>query len=188
MKALLTFTRDGLCEYLGQGLSDPEADELLEYARRLKRIESSQLVCDELEHHLRSVTLAGEWLMQETEGADLAGAMIRDSDRRAELCMSEIHRRDRLQKFPPTAPLTFKDKRAEWERTRAQTVEIISSYTPLKKRGKEYVGFCIFHNDRRNPNLHVNGEKGLWYCFGCNRGGNVFDFVEHAEGRQPIAL
>ena len=47
----------------------------------------------------------------------------------------------------------------------------------LKKTGKEYSGLCPFHDDR-DPSLSVNREKGLWYCFGCGRGGDVHKFTE----------
>ena len=47
----------------------------------------------------------------------------------------------------------------------------------LKKIGKEYMGLCPFHNDHQ-PSLSVNHEKGLWYCFGCGKGGDAGKFIE----------
>ncbi len=47
----------------------------------------------------------------------------------------------------------------------------------LKKTGREYSGLCPFHDDR-DPSLSVNREKGLWHCFGCERGGDYHAFVD----------
>ncbi|MFH0847755.1 MAG: bifunctional DNA primase/polymerase [Chloroflexota bacterium] len=46
----------------------------------------------------------------------------------------------------------------------------------LKKTGNEYSGLCPFHDDH-NPSLSVNREKGLWHCFGCERGGDYHAFL-----------
>ncbi len=47
----------------------------------------------------------------------------------------------------------------------------------LKKVGNEYKGLCPFHDDH-DPSLSVNREKGLWHCFGCERGGDYRAFVD----------
>lgn len=49
----------------------------------------------------------------------------------------------------------------------------------------EYKIVCPFHEDM-NPSLIVNLEKGTWYCFGCNKSGNAFDFVEGIEVKRNI--
>jgi hypothetical protein len=54
----------------------------------------------------------------------------------------------------------------------------------LKKIGKEYMGWCPFHNDH-NPSLSVNRERGLWHCFGCGRSGDVRRFIEEWRKRRP---
>lgn len=58
----------------------------------------------------------------------------------------------------------------------ADIVKIIGQYTALRKAGKEYVGKCPLHDDR-HPSLSVNPAKGLWHCFACEIGGDVFDFL-----------
>lgn len=49
----------------------------------------------------------------------------------------------------------------------------------------EYKIVCPFHEDM-NPSLIVNLEKGTWYCFGCNKSGNAFDFVEGIEVKRNV--
>ncbi|HUI29173.1 MAG TPA: DNA primase [Candidatus Acidoferrales bacterium] len=59
-------------------------------------------------------------------------------------------------------------------------VDVISQYVRLQKRGKNYLGLCPFHNEK-TPSFTVNREKGLYHCFGCGVGGNVFTFVTQYE-------
>jgi DNA primase len=61
-------------------------------------------------------------------------------------------------------------------RERADIVEIISEYLPLKKAGKNYKALCPFHQER-TPSFMVSPEKQLFHCFGCGVGGNVFSFL-----------
>ena len=60
-------------------------------------------------------------------------------------------------------------------------VEVVSGYVRLKRQGKEYLGLCPFHSEK-TPSFWVNHEMGTWYCFGCNEGGDLFNFVQKAEG------
>ena len=46
----------------------------------------------------------------------------------------------------------------------------------LRKASKGYLELCPFHDDH-NPSLSVNRERGLWHCFGCNRGGDLAAFI-----------
>lgn len=62
-------------------------------------------------------------------------------------------------------------------------VAVVESYgIALKARGKEYVGFCPFHQDTKKPNLNVNREKGVFRCFGCEAKGSAVRFVSKKEG------
>jgi DNA primase len=63
----------------------------------------------------------------------------------------------------------------------ADIVEIVSAYTDLQQRGKDYWGVCPFH-DERTPSFKVNPTDKLYYCFGCEASGDVFRFVEEKEG------
>ena len=63
----------------------------------------------------------------------------------------------------------------------ADIVEIVSAYTDLQQRGKDYWGNCPFH-DERTPSFKVNPLDKLYYCFGCEASGDVIRFVEEKEG------
>ncbi len=64
----------------------------------------------------------------------------------------------------------------EFVKQRADIVEVISEYVPLKKRGQEYVGLCPFH-DEKTASFSVSPTKQLYRCFGCGAGGNAISFV-----------
>ena len=59
-------------------------------------------------------------------------------------------------------------------------VEVLSEHLSLARKGKEYVGLCPFHQDS-NPSLYVNREKGIFKCFACGAGGDIFKFVQMRE-------
>ena len=65
-------------------------------------------------------------------------------------------------------------------RTESDIVSIVSDYVSLKKKGKNYWGCCPFHGEK-TPSFSVNPEKGFFYCFGCQNGGNVFNFLMKVE-------
>lgn len=60
-------------------------------------------------------------------------------------------------------------------------VDVVSQYVQLKKSGKNYFGFCPFH-DERTPSFSVTEEKQIFHCFSCGKGGNVFTFLMEMEG------
>lgn len=84
-------------------------------------------------------------------------------------------------------------------RSAADIVDFVSQVTPLKLAGKSYKGLCPFHREK-TPSFHVDRDKGLFYCFGCGTGGDVFKFltlterftfpeaVEHVASRVGIEL
>ncbi|HEX3033918.1 MAG TPA: CHC2 zinc finger domain-containing protein, partial [Thermodesulfobacteriota bacterium] len=59
---------------------------------------------------------------------------------------------------------------------RLSIINLIETYISLKKLGKSYVGLCPFH-DEKTPSFHVNEEKGVFHCFGCGAGGDIFGFM-----------
>lgn len=69
---------------------------------------------------------------------------------------------------------------AEELREKVDIVEYLSQYLTIKKRGKNYVALCPFHPDK-NPSLNISREKGLFHCFGCGAGGNIYNFVMKIE-------
>lgn len=66
-------------------------------------------------------------------------------------------------------------------KSRVSIAEIVSGYVSLRKRGRSHIGLCPFHDDK-NPSLHVSDEKGMFYCFSCKTGGDVFAFLEKIKG------
>ena len=65
-------------------------------------------------------------------------------------------------------------------RDRADIVEVIGEVVELKKRGRNFVGLCPFHAEK-TPSFTVTPEKQMYYCFGCQAGGNVFTFLMQHE-------
>jgi DNA primase len=62
----------------------------------------------------------------------------------------------------------------------ANIVSIISEYVALKKRGRNHVARCPFHNEK-TPSFNVSEEKQIFKCFGCGLGGDVFTFIMQIE-------
>jgi DNA primase len=66
-------------------------------------------------------------------------------------------------------------------RDRSRIEEIVQRYVPsLKKKGANFVGLCPFHKEK-TPSFTVSPEKQIFYCFGCQTGGNVFSFISKIE-------
>jgi DNA primase len=65
-------------------------------------------------------------------------------------------------------------------RNTANIVAIISEYVSLKKRGRNHLARCPFHNEK-TPSFNVNEEKQIFMCFGCGLGGDVFKFIMQIE-------
>ena len=63
-------------------------------------------------------------------------------------------------------------------RQAARIEEIIGEHIALRPAGREFVGLCPFHEDRR-PSMYVSPQKQIFYCFVCAAGGDVFKFVEN---------
>ena len=66
-------------------------------------------------------------------------------------------------------------------RERGDIVDIISAHTQLKRSGGHtFKGLCPFHSEK-TPSFTVDSSRGLWFCFGCGEGGNVYTFVQKME-------
>ena len=64
---------------------------------------------------------------------------------------------------------------------RIDIVELIGGYLPLTRRGKNHLALCPFHNED-TPSFSVSPDKQIFYCFGCQKGGNAVHFVMEMEG------
>jgi len=59
--------------------------------------------------------------------------------------------------------------------------ELVAQYVQLKKVGRNFKGLCPFHSEK-TPSFIVSPERGIAYCFGCNKGGDIFTFMQEIEG------
>lgn len=64
---------------------------------------------------------------------------------------------------------------------RLDLAEIVGEYVQLKRVGGHFKGLCPFHQEK-TPSFIVSPSKGIWHCFGCQRGGDHFSFIQEVEG------
>ena len=72
------------------------------------------------------------------------------------------------------------DKIAEVQNS-VDIVDVVSEHVLLKKAGRNHLGLCPFHTEK-TPSFTVSQEKQVYYCFGCQAGGNVFNFLMKRDG------
>ena len=65
-------------------------------------------------------------------------------------------------------------------KNRLDLIEFIQSRVPLKNAGRHFKGLCPFHNEK-SPSFMVSPERQVWHCFGCGKGGSIFDFLMEYE-------
>jgi DNA primase len=65
-------------------------------------------------------------------------------------------------------------------RRQSDIVRVIQDYVSLKKKGANWMACCPFHQEK-TPSFSVNPAKDIYYCFGCSKGGSVFNFVMEIE-------
>jgi DNA primase len=70
----------------------------------------------------------------------------------------------------------------EQVKTSVDIVSVVGEYVRLRRQGSggRYTGLCPFHREK-TPSFHVDGSKQAFYCFGCQKGGDVFNFVMEIE-------
>ena len=67
-------------------------------------------------------------------------------------------------------------------RDRTDIVAVIGEHVQLRRAGSNYLGLCPFHGEK-SPSFNVSPSKQFFYCFGCQKSGDVFRFVMELEGR-----
>jgi len=73
---------------------------------------------------------------------------------------------------------------------RLDLADLISEHLRLQKAGRDLKGLCPFHQEK-TPSLYVSPEKQLWHCYGCQKGGDHFTFIqeiEHVDFRAALQL
>ena len=74
----------------------------------------------------------------------------------------------------------YSDELKEEIRSANDIVDVISQYVTLKRSGRNFFGLCPFHKEK-SPSFSVSPDRQYYHCFGCHKGGDVFNFVSEVE-------
>ena len=74
----------------------------------------------------------------------------------------------------------IKDTSVDAVKAAANIVDLVEGRTRLRKVGARYTGLCPFHQEK-TPSFSVSPERGTYYCFGCQAGGDAISFVRETE-------
>ena len=85
---------------------------------------------------------------------------------------------------------TVKQDAVQEIKDRLDLVDLVSEHLRLQKAGRDLKGLCPFHQEK-TPSLYVSPEKQLWHCYGCQKGGDHFTFIqdiEHVDFRGALRM
>ena len=74
----------------------------------------------------------------------------------------------------------YPEELIEEVRIRNDITEVVSGYVKLERRGRRYFALCPFHSEK-SPSFCIEPSKQFFYCFGCNKGGSVIQFIMNIE-------
>jgi DNA primase len=77
--------------------------------------------------------------------------------------------------------MRYPDTFVEDLKRQADIVRVVQDYVQLKKKGANWMACCPFHKEK-TPSFSVSPTKEIYYCFGCHKGGSVFNFIMDIEG------
>ena len=71
-------------------------------------------------------------------------------------------------------------------KSRVDIAELVGEYLPLKPAGpSRFRALCPFHAEK-TPSFHVSADKQIWHCFGCSKGGDMFEFIKEKEKQMKL--
>ena len=95
--------------------------------------------------------------------------------------MSVVTPNSTVKSALPSLPPKSTDDFMDLLRKSVNITDVVGEYVKLRKQGGNYSGLCPFHAER-SPSFSVSEKKGVFHCFGCQKGGDVISFVQEIQG------